>query len=157
MPLNEDFSQAERDPLVDAEQCAVRLLAQREHSELEIARKLGRRGFESDVIAVVQARLIEAGYLSNQRYAEQYVRLRGERGYGPQRIRMELAERGLSDSEIGQALADDSTDWYAAAQHVYTKKYHQQAPVDYRERSKRMRFLQYRGFEPEHIQSVMEP
>lgn len=147
----------DRDPLHDAEACAIRLLARREHSELEIARKLTSRGYEPDIIAQIQAKLVKAGHLSNERYAEQYVRLRGERGYGPQRICMELSGRGLSDSQIEQALLEDKTDWYATAQRVYYKKYSYTPPQDYRERSKRMRFLQYRGFESDHIQSVMEP
>jgi len=147
----------DRDPLHDAEACAIRLLARREHSELEIERKLAMRGYEADIILQIRTKLVKAGHLSNERYAEQYVRLRGERGYGPQRICMELSGRGLSDSQIEQALLEDKTDWYAAAQRVYHKKYSYTAPEDYRERSKRMRFLQYRGFETDHIQSVMEP
>lgn len=154
---NNKTDDPDQDPLHDAEACAVRLLARREHSELEIARKLASRGFEPDIITRIQAKLIESGYLSNERYAEQYVRLRAERGYGPQRIRMELSERGLTDSQVDQALLQDTTDWYQAAQRVYHKKYGHEQPADYRERAKRMRFLQYRGFESDHIQSAMAP
>jgi len=147
----------DRDPLHDAEACAIRLLARREHSELEIERKLASRGYEPDIIVQILNKLIKAGHLNNERYAEQYVRLRGERGYGPQRICMELSGRGLSDSLVEQAMLEDQTDWYATAQRVYHKKYSYTSPEDYRERSKRIRFMQYRGFESDHIQSVMEP
>ncbi|HED16422.1 MAG TPA: regulatory protein RecX [Gammaproteobacteria bacterium] len=147
----------DRDPLHDAEACAIRLLARREHSELEIERKLTLRGYEPEITAQILAKLVKAGHLSNERYAEQYVRLRGEKGYGPQRICIELSGRGLSDSQIEQAMLEDQTDWYATAQRAYHKKYGYMPPEDYLERSKRMRFMQYRGFESDHIQSVMEP
>ena len=57
---------------------AIKLLARREHSRVELARKLGRYGSEDDIQTVL-ANLQTCGLLSDARYAEAYVRSNGAR------------------------------------------------------------------------------
>ena len=58
--------------------------------------------------------LARAGLQSDQRYTESYINQRISRGYGPLRIRRELAERGVATDLIEQALEALDVDWFEA-------------------------------------------
>ncbi|MDH5436636.1 MAG: recombination regulator RecX, partial [Gammaproteobacteria bacterium] len=55
---------------------AVRLLSRREHSCLELRRKLKIRGINQDIIDETISLLTRDGLLSNERFTESYVRVR---------------------------------------------------------------------------------
>jgi regulatory protein len=133
---------------------ALRLLARREHSELELRHKLVGRNFTDSIVDTVVMQLIDEGLLCDQRFAEVYVRGRFERGYGPLRIRAELRERGVSGDLTEQMLADLSRCWVESAGRQRSKRFGRQFPGDYRERARQMRFLQQRGFSCDQIQAV---
>jgi regulatory protein len=134
---------------------AMDLLARREHSEQELARKLGARGFEVDAVNDALQLLVADGLLSNQRFAEAFVHSRFQRGAGPQKIRAELRERGIGDELIGQCFESLDEDWQARLREVREKKFGAGLPGDFRERSRQMRFLQQRGFSAEQIARVL--
>lgn len=144
----------------DVENCqkpyaaALRFLARREHSELELRHKLMGRNFTEAIVDAVIKQLLDEGLLSDQRFAEVYARGRSERGYGPLRIRAELRERGVSDSLTEQILAGLSRYWIESAGRQRDKRFGQPLPHDYRERARQMRFLQQRGFTSEQIQAA---
>ena len=75
---------------------ALELLARREHSRRELARKLAARGFPSDVVSAVLDQLERTGALADARFTDSFVRSRIGKGQGPQRIRAELAQRGIT-------------------------------------------------------------
>jgi regulatory protein len=128
----------------DLERIAVGLLARREHSRVELARKLTARGFAATDIEALLGRLAAQRQQSDVRFTESYVRARSGRGYGPQRIRAELRERGIPAELIDQALAA-ATDT-PRIDEIWRRKYAGCLPADYRERARQMRFLQQRGF-----------
>ncbi len=130
---------------------AMDLLARREHSERELARKLKARGFDADVCAGVLDGLVADGLLDDARFAEAFVHSRFQRGAGPQKIRAELRERGVGDALIEQCIAALDADWQARLRAVREKKFGTELPADFRERSRQMRFLQQRGFSAEQI------
>ena len=132
-----------------AYEAAVRLLAAREHSRLELERKLARRHAPRTVAGVLD-RLVEEGLQSDARFAEEYVRSRVERGFGPLRIRAELRERGVSDDLIEAALASFDDSWHHHLAAVACRKYGDAPPADRRDLARRARFLASRGF-PEHL------
>ncbi|MGD8514145.1 MAG: regulatory protein RecX [Granulosicoccaceae bacterium] len=132
-------------------QSATRMLASREHSVLELTRKLQQKDFPPEIVDRVVTGLLDGRLLSDTRFAETYVRMRSARGYGPLRIRMELRERGIDDATIRQYLDTDEVDWYALAEEVRQRKFGDAAPVEYAQKAKQMRFLQYRGFSNSHI------
>lgn len=103
---------------------------------------------------MVLQQLVDKGLLSDERFAEAYVRMRSQRGYGPQRIRGELHERGVDERLITTAIRDQPTDWHRLASQVRVKRFGQESPSDHKERARQMRFLQYRGFEQEQLRSV---
>lgn len=126
------------------------LLARREHGRVELARKLRQRGAPPDLIEQALDRLCEQGLLSESRYLESFVRSRANAGYGPLRIREELAQRGLPRADIEQALRDSGFDWNEQLLELWQRKFGQ-LPADARERAKQGRFLSYRGYSLELI------
>lgn len=138
---------------------AVELLARREHSAQELARKLHTRGCDQAVVETVLARLAAERLQSDARYAEVYLRQRSEKGYGPQRIRAELQERGVDERLIGEAMRravdEGEVDWFERAATAYARKFGGRPVEDLKDRAKRQRFLQYRGFSHEQIAAVV--
>ena len=55
---------------------AMNLLARREHSYVELERKLKQRGFADSVIEQALQRLQEQGLQSDQRFVESFIRAR---------------------------------------------------------------------------------
>ena len=138
----------------------VGLLARREHSVKELTAKLVSRGIGSELIESVISRLIEERLQSDERFAEVYLRQRSLKGYGPVRIGVELRERGIDDSLISaqfrQVVDEGEIDWFERAAAAYAKKYGGRPIEDIKERAKRMRFMQYRGFSHEQIATAIE-
>jgi len=135
---------------------ALGLLARREHSEQELVRKLTACGFKTTDVAGVVALLKQDGSLSDQRFTEAYIHNRIQRGYGPQRIRLELLERGIGEENIRSALDEGNYDWMARIVAVHARKFCTSIPTDYRERARQSRFLQYRGFTGDQIQRLFD-
>ena len=135
------------------------LLARREHSTRELLSKLHSRGFDADVAQAAHARLVAENLQSDERYTEVYLRQRSAKGYGPLRIRTELRERGIDEGLISaqfrRAEENGELDWYELAAGVYRKKYGGLGVDGVKERAKRIRFLQYRGFDHEQIAAAM--
>ena len=90
---------------------AVELLARREHSRRELARKLGARGFPAELVLRVLAELERTGALANARFTDSFVRSRIAKGQGPQRIRAELTQRGIDDAAADEGLRAADVDW----------------------------------------------
>src|SRR5688572_19606170 len=90
---------------------ALTLLARHEPSRRELTRKLAAGGFPANVVARALAALERSGALREARFTESFVRSRVARGQGPQRIRAELAQRGIADTEIDDALREADIDW----------------------------------------------
>lgn len=134
-----------------ASEQAVSYLARREHSALELRRKLDKSGFDTADIELVLTQLQQADLQSDERFAESYVRSRINRGYGKTRIRMELQERGVADELIRDSLQQAEIDWFALAAEVRSKRFGEQNPEDFKSRAKQQRFLQYRGFSHDEI------
>jgi len=123
----------------------VHLLSLREHSRFELERKLLRRHEQAMVQQVLQ-NLAQQGLQSDERFAEQYVYSRRNKGYGPLRIRAELREKGVAEDLISIWLDDPEQDWYALMLATAEKKFGGQPPADRKEMAKRGRFLSSRGF-----------
>lgn len=141
----------------ELEQAAIRLLSVREHSRLELQRKLQTRTEQPELLQRVLDGLEENGYQSDQRFAEQYVESRRQKGFGPVRIHRELQERGIDATLIEQWLDPADGEWSTLLHACCQRKFGSAAPRDYRERAKRARFLEYRGFSAEMIRSALWP
>jgi regulatory protein len=135
---------------------ALALLAGREHGRRELTRKLASRGFPTEVVAAAIAALESSGALAEARFTETFVRSRVAKGQGPQRIRSELAQRGVADADVETALRDADVDWLATARAARRKRFGADPPGDFRERARQARFLEYRGFSGEQIRAALE-
>lgn len=129
----------------------VRLLAMREHSVKEMTHKLFEKSEGSDATHAVVDELIAKKYLSDERFTEAYVRARGNRGFGPVKIKAELKNKGVSSHLIQEHLDEGAAIWFDSAQAQYQKKYGDAPICDYSAWTKRARFMQSRGFTMEHI------
>ncbi|MDH0865519.1 regulatory protein RecX [Mitsuaria sp. GD03876] len=142
------------------------LLAQREHSAMELRRKLQRiardrrlaeadpanepsideaadaGGLEEEVDAVL-VWLKANGYLDESRFVESRIHVRSQR-FGQRRIEQELAQHGLSmDAEQRATLAAGELD---RACELLRRKFGEEPPADAAAEAKRLRFLMGRGF-----------
>jgi regulatory protein len=139
----------------DIRERAIALLARREHSRLELERKLRQRGMDGDALAPVLDELAAANLQSDTRFAEQYARSRVTRGYGPLRIRAELKERGIGGAGLDRAFAMLDEDWSGQARVAREKRFGREPPGDLRERARQIRFLRQRGFSQEQIREAL--
>ncbi|MCV6603780.1 MAG: recombination regulator RecX [Porticoccaceae bacterium] len=136
---------------------AMNLLARREHSLGELHQKLvARFGVAEEIDRVLEV-LQQQGLQSDQRFAEAFFRSRQQKGQGPYRIRNELKQRGVSEQIVTQLFQQQHTDWFELACHAVQRRFGADHPVDARERARRARFLQYRGFSGEQIRYALEP
>ncbi|MCU7960764.1 MAG: recombination regulator RecX [gamma proteobacterium symbiont of Bathyaustriella thionipta] len=135
---------------------AIRLLAIREHSQYELQQKLLRRGFEEAAINTELQKLKQQDLLNENRFAEQYVHYRRGRGYGPLRITMELQQKRVPEDLIACFVDEHDDSWQQDMLRVYRKKFANRPAADYKERMRRARFLQYRGFSAEAIRQLLD-
>ncbi|NNJ84554.1 MAG: regulatory protein RecX [Gammaproteobacteria bacterium] len=136
-------------------QKALSLLARREHSTLELSRKLVAKGIEQGLAAAVVSQLHQKDLVSDARFTEGFVRWRMTNGYGPIRIRHELRERGINEDMAARYLPRDEEQWLDSIAKVKHKRFGETKPADYRDRARQMRFLMYRGFTSEQIRKVL--
>jgi regulatory protein len=126
----------------------------REHSRVELHRKLAHKGFPTDLIEDELTRLVEERFQDDDRFAESYIRYRAGSGYGPVKIKLELNQRGVNESISGAALDRSAIDWFERGRSVWQKKFGNVAS-DYKERARHARFLQYRGFTSDQISVLL--
>jgi regulatory protein len=93
----------------------------------------------------------QAGLIDEDRLAETYVAERLNKGFGPLRIRQELRGKGLSDELIAPHLRLAQQDLLALLAAAHDKRFGPAAAAEARERARRGRFLEYRGFPPDLI------
>jgi regulatory protein len=144
------------EPDADTRDIALGLLARREHSRDELRRKLESRGFDAGDVNSLLDKLAAERLQSDTRFAESYIRARAARGFGPVRIRVELRERGVSDALIDEYLDEHAQRWRDALYAQYRKRFGDKPANDYRERARRGRFLQQRGFSTDMIGRLLD-
>ena len=122
---------------------AVRLLARREHSQVELARKLEAKGHDGAVARQVVGELACQGLQSDHRFVDAFVRSRIGRGQGERKIRADLHARGIDDATADPFMAD--VPWVEIAIKALRKRFAER-PEDRSEWTRRARFLTGRGF-----------
>ena len=133
---------------------AVRLLARREHSRLELARKLASRGHPDGLIEEIVGDLARAGLQSDDRFAQAFVRSALDRGHGPLKIRAGLTQRGVDSDTADFDL--DAEEWSERAASALRKRFGL-APVENRaDWARRARFLTGRGFPSDVVAKVLD-
>jgi regulatory protein len=132
---------------------ALRLLARREHSRAELARKLEQAGFEASDIQPLLDAFEEKNWLSDRRFAESYVADHRTRS-GCVKLAHELRQRGIDDVTIEAVLKDNQDSELERAREIWRKKFGR-PPANIQEKASQMRFLQGRGFSLDTIRRVL--
>lgn len=150
----------------------IDLLARREHSCLELRRKMARKfkeRFSAEQIEQAIETLAAEGLQSDLRFTESFTRAKYERGDGPYKIKAALQERGVHSGLIEQALEDEQLDWQRRALLLHRRRFsgvnealandaeasNEYSEIRLKQRAKEMRFLQSRGFPKDIIYSVL--
>jgi regulatory protein len=132
---------------------ALKYLSAREHSRLELLRKLTRHAQEGDDIDALLDTLEACKLLSAERFSESLVRRRAAR-FGASRIVMELQSHGIDPDSVKAIRNTLSENENERARVVWCRKF-ARVPADAAERAKQVRFLQQRGFSGSAIQAVL--
>lgn len=132
---------------------ALRLLSGREHSRMELERKLRAHETEPGELARALDELEAKGFINEQRVLESVVHRRATQ-LGAARVRQELQAKGLPPEAVAQAVADLQGSEVERARAVWQKKFGA-APADAAERGKQMRFLASRGFGGDAIRCIV--
>ena len=132
---------------------ALGLLARREHSRVELQRKLSPHTEDAQELIDLLDDFTRRGWLSDARFAEALVHDKQAK-FGTSRLAYELRQRGVEESVIRDQLAELKDSELERARQVWQSKFGV-LPEDAKARAKQMRFLQSRGFSFEVIGKVM--
>jgi regulatory protein len=133
---------------------ALRYLSMREHSRLELGRKLSRYAEEGDDVEALLDLLEKNNWLSQERFSDALIHRRAAR-YGNSRIVAELQSHGVNGEalqELKSGLADSETE---RCLEVWNRKFGEVA-ADPQARNKQMRFLLQRGFSQRAVQVALK-
>jgi regulatory protein len=133
---------------------ALKYLAQREHSRVELARKLRPHADDPDEVDAVLEALQAAGWLSEERFVESVLHRKAAR-LGTARIRQELQGHRLAPEAVAGAVEQLRATEVERARAVWARRFGGEAPADPSERARQMRFLAARGFATEVIRRVV--
>ena len=132
---------------------ALRYLSMREHSRLELRRKLSKHAQEDDDVDALLDFLEKNNWLSQERFSESLINRRSAR-YGNSRIVAELQSHGVNGEalqDLKSGLADSEV---ARACEVWQRKFGAVA-LDADGRGKQMRFMMQRGFSQKAVRAAM--
>ena len=132
---------------------ALDILSRREHSAHELKLKLQKKFDAISEIEKVIVRLENNNLLNDFRFAETYAYIRKRKGFGPNKIYYELANKGIKES-ISNEIISAEDGWSEAALKAFRKKYKDGISADTKERLKQKNFLHNRGFTFKEIESV---
>jgi regulatory protein len=131
-------------PALTLRQKALRALARREYSRVELARKLGGGGESAGEIEAMLDEFETSGWLSDERFAGGAARQRQGR-YSQRYILQDLKAKGVAGDTAQEAVSGLAQDDYATALALWTQRFGR-APKDQKEKARQVRFLQSRGF-----------
>jgi regulatory protein len=132
---------------------ALRLLGAREHSRVELERKLAPFEEEPGALAHALDELQAKGFIDERRVMESVIHRRSAK-LGAARIRQELQDKGLESQLVEEAVAALKGSEYQRAHEVWCKKFGCQ-PRNPAEHAKQARFLLSRGFAAEVVRRVL--
>ena len=134
---------------------ALHLLARREHSRLELERKLEQHASDRVELDALLDDLQARGWLSEQRLADQLLRTAAGR-YGARKVLEQLHDKGVSPEVLAQTHERARQGELESAMALWRKRFGE-SPANLRERARQIRFLERRGFDPEVIRRMLGP
>lgn len=141
-------------PPISLKARALRYLSIREHSRLELARKLARYAQDDDDVAALLDTLEANNWLSQERFSESLIHRRAAR-FGNSRIVAELQSHGVAGAALQALKAGLAGDETARACAVWQRRFGSVA-TDPAQRAKQVRFLMQRGFSQRAVQAAIK-
>jgi regulatory protein len=138
------------DTAIELRARALRLLARREHSRLELGHKLSPHAQSAQALEALLTDLESRKQLSDERFASERARSLS-RKFGAARIRHDLKAKGVDARFIDPISSEGELE---RARAILARKYREPAATR-EERAKRMRFLQGRGFSSDVIRYLL--
>lgn len=132
---------------------AIAYLSRREHSRVELARKLSAYCDDPAEIEQVLDALQHGNWQSDERFAEAYVQRTSAR-QGTMRIMQTLRQHGLHDEALGALNKQLQESEAGRARAVWQRKFGE-LPADAREYARQYRFLASRGFSSECVRRLL--
>ncbi|ASK26374.1 recombination regulator RecX [Neisseria chenwenguii] len=132
---------------------AMDILSRQETSRTALKRKLAPHAESEEELEKVLDEFAERNWQSDERYAEAYIHSKS-RQYGKLRLKQALAAQGVGE-DVSRPFMPDRDCELQNAVTVLRKKFKIKA-VDLKEKQKQMRFLAYRGFDTETIQTAIK-
>lgn len=142
---------------------AMNFLSLRDHSRLELKKKLASRGYDEKITEQVIQSLVYSGYIKEDELASRYADIMLSKGYGKFRIRVKMQQKGLDGEDFEKAIGSDC--WLenelnsaitAGSKKIRSIKDEDQSKI----RIKLSRFLVSRGFDyditREAVKIIME-
>jgi regulatory protein len=140
-------------PKQSVDECAMGLLARREHSVAELRRKLREKGYEAAQVAECMEKLEGRGHVSDARYAAARARYRAVGSkWGWLRIQLELKANGVGEEEIAKAkaaLEEEGVDFTEQAEHIVAR-------MQGKDREKVGSLLRRKGYTGEQIRNSLD-
>ncbi len=140
---------------------AVKSLGSRMKSERDLRRLMAARAVPGEegveAINAVMAKLKELGYLSDQRFAADYTRLRQENEkFGRRRVQQGLMQKGVAAATVNEAVgrAYDEVDEVALARQ-YVERKRMRKPEGEKEVARAMRRMVGAGFSTRAVWAVL--
>ena len=133
---------------------ALRYLSAREHSRLELSRKLARYAEEGEDVEALLDFLEKNNWLSQERFAESLIHRRAAR-YGNSRVMAELQNHGVGGEALAELKAGLVESEIARAREVWQRKFGKVAE-DAAGRARQTRFLLQRGFSQRAVRAAMQ-
>lgn len=128
-------------------------ISMRSHSKFELKRKLLLKGFESEVVLKAIAKLEEYGYISDEVFANEFVKSSGN--LSKKMIEFKLKEKGIDKGIIERTTALVGRDLELESCEKETKKYLSgKNPADKNLRQKLFASLARKGFDFDTIKAA---
>ncbi|MDX8413593.1 MAG: regulatory protein RecX [Mariprofundales bacterium] len=101
---------------------AIWLLTRQEYCSKQLDQKLRRVAADSTLVAPLITQLQQQGYLSEQRFAESYLRSRIQRGDSVKMAALKAGQKGVESGALREAVATIDIDEAAACRRLIHKR-----------------------------------
>ena len=134
---------------------AMHILERTDKTEAQLRKKLEESEYPKEAVESAIAYVTSYGYLDDRRYAKHYIEWK-KQGKGKARLKMELAQKGISREIIEEVL--ESTDFGETREmirQIILKKRKTNIPMNEKEKQRLYGFLMRKGFASSDILAVM--
>lgn len=135
---------------------ALSLVAKREYNSHTLSTKLTQVGASRDHIDEIVHGFLEKRWIDEARYCELFIRAQLNKGHGLMRVKQDAQQKGIPADVLNKELGTLEIDWFQLAREAYNRRFLNKPIADIKDKQKRVRYLQYRGFSMEETLAAMQ-